>query len=77
MAIIIKAAINKKMLSRFIPCIYFIHCDFGRFGSGLLKYKYSLICFKIPIKKLYHKDTVKQRKSSFCHRIKAQAYDGY
>lgn len=41
-----------------MPCIYFTHWVLGRLGSGLRRYRYSAICFHIPIKKLYHKDTV-------------------
>lgn len=47
-----------------MPCIYFTHCDLGLEGSGFRKYKYSASCLKMPIKKLYRKDTVRTIKGS-------------
>jgi hypothetical protein len=44
--------------------MYLTHCDLGRLGSGLRKYKYSASCLITPIKKLYPKDTVYRKKGS-------------
>ena len=40
-----------------MPCMYFIHCEFGALGSFFLRYKYSCICRQTPI--LYFFETVK------------------
>jgi hypothetical protein len=63
---------------RLMPCMYLTHCELGRLGSGLRRYKYSATCLSTPIKKLYTKDTVYQKKGSlklirelaFCGRFR-------
>lgn len=45
-----------------MPCMYFTKVVFGRSGSGLRNHKYSANCLSTPIKKLYRKDTVYQKK---------------
>ena len=49
MAKIIIANKNKKMDNLLMPCMYLTQDPFGSFSSFLLKYKYSPICFNIPI----------------------------
>lgn len=44
--------INREIL--FMPCIYFIHCVFGLFGSLFLIYRYSATWRKTPIKQSYN-----------------------
>lgn len=41
--IIITAMMNMNSEILFMPCIYFIHCVFGLFGSLFLIYRYSAI----------------------------------
>ena len=47
---------------RLMPCMYFTHCDLGRAGSGLRRYKYSANCLSTPIKNSIRKDTVYPKK---------------
>jgi hypothetical protein len=49
----INAIRNKKMEMRLIPCMYFIHCVCGALGSLFLMKRYSAICRKTPISKLF------------------------
>ena len=49
MIIIISAIRKISIESLFMPCIYFIHCVRGSFGSLFFMYKYSAIWLQIPI----------------------------